>query len=103
MAEIETAAIELPRNEIVEFCRRYGIIKLALFGSVLSDRFGAGSDVDVLVTFDPEAQVGFLRLSRMQRELEEMLGYPVDLVPESGLKPLIREEVLATSQVIYAS
>lgn len=103
MAEMEPVAIDLPRNEIIAFCRRHKVTKLALFGSVVSDTFGPDSDVDVLVTFAPDAQVGFLRLSRMQRELARLLGHSVDLVPESGLKPLIRDEVLPDSQVIYAA
>ena len=103
MAEMESVAIDLPQSEIVAFCRRHQVTRLALFGSVLSGAFTPDSDVDVLVTFAPDAQVGFLKLSRMQRELARLLGHPVDLVPESGLKPLIRDDVLATSQEIYAA
>jgi hypothetical protein len=57
----------------------------------------------VLVTFEPDARVGFLTLSRMQRELSQILGRSVDLVPESGLKPLIRDEVISSNRVIYAA
>jgi len=103
MVGTKTVAINLPQEELIEFCRRYQVRRLALFGSVVSDKFRPDSDVDVLVTFAPDARVGFLRLSRMQRELAQLLGYPVDLVPESGLKPLIRDDVLANSRVIYAT
>lgn len=103
MAETVSVAIDLPQKEIAAFCRRHQVTHLSLFGSVVSDSFRPDSDVDVLVTFAPDAQVGFLKLSRMQRELSRLLGHPVDLVPESGLKPLIRDDVLATSQEIYAA
>ena len=103
MAETRSIAIDLPQDEIAAFCRRHQVTRLALFGSVVSGAFTPNSDVDVLVTFDPDAQVGFLKLSRMQRELARLLGRPVDLVPESGLKSLIRDDVLATSQEIYAA
>lgn len=103
MAEIESIAIDLPRYDIIEFCERHQVVRLALFGSIVDGTFGPNSDIDVLVTFAPESQVGFLRLSRMQRELEVLLDHPVDLVPESGLKSLIRDEVLASSRVIYAA
>ena len=103
MVGTKTVAINLPQEELIEFCRRYQVRRLALFGSVVSDKFRPDSDVDVLVTFAPDARVGFLKLSRMQRELAQLLGYPVDLVPESGLKPLIRDDVLANSRVIYAT
>jgi predicted nucleotidyltransferase len=76
---------------------------LALFGSVLRDDFRPDSDVDLLVVFKPEARVGFVTLSRMQRELTELFQRPVDLVPMDGLKPIIRESVLSSAQEVYAS
>ena len=63
--------------------------------------FGENSDIDLLVTFRPGAHIGFLTLARMKRELEEMLGRKVDLVPKGGLKPAIRDSVLATARVLY--
>jgi hypothetical protein len=95
--------IAVPRRQLADLCRRYQVRRLALFGSVLHDDFRSDSDVDVLVDFDPHAQVGFITLARLQRELAELLGRPVDLVPRSGLKPVIREEVLASAEEIYAS
>lgn len=77
--------------------------ELALFGSVLTGNFGEESDIDLLVTFRPGAHVGFLTLARMRRELEEMSGRRVDLVPKGGLKPAIRDSVLATARVLYAA
>jgi predicted nucleotidyltransferase len=83
--------------------RRYQIQRFHLFGSVLREDFGSDSDVDVLVEFGPEAQIGFITLSRMRRELAELLQRPVDLVPREGLKPKIREAVLSSAEVIYAA
>jgi predicted nucleotidyltransferase len=76
---------------------------LALFGSVLRDDFRPDSDVDVLVAFDPKARIGFVTLSRMQRELSALFQRPVDLVPMDGLKPAIRESVLSSAQDVYAA
>jgi len=98
-----TPRIEVPRAEMAEVCRRHRIRRLALFGSVLRDDFGPHSDVDVLVTFAPDARIGFLALGRLKRELSELLGRRVDIVPEDGLKPLIRERVLSSAEVIYAA
>ncbi len=95
--------ISIPDWEIAELCRRYHVRSLALFGSALRADFRANSDVDLLVEFEPDAHVGLLLLSRMQRELAELFGRPVDLVPRDGLKPAIRETVLAAAQVIYAA
>ena len=103
MAELKTISIEIPQDKIVAFCSRYNVARLALFGSVLGSEFSSDSDVDVLVVFDQNAEVGFLMLSRMRRELSQIFGRTVDLVPETGLKPLIRDEVISSSQVIYAA
>ena len=95
--------IAIPEERIVEFCRRNHVRSLALFGSVLREDFHPDSDVDLLVEFEPEAHVGFLALSRMQRELSFLLGRPVDLVPRDGLKPVLREKVLSSAEVLYAA
>lgn len=70
---------------------------------MLRSDFRPDSDVDVLVAFEPEARIDFVALARVQRELAELLNRPVDLVPESGLKPLIRDEVLRSAEVLYAT
>jgi len=102
MTDLRIAALEIPQDQIIDFCHRYHVSRLALFGSVLGNGFGPDSDVDVLLLFKPGAQVGFIKLSRMQRELSFILGRVVDLVLESGLKPFIRDEIVSSSQVIYA-
>ena len=73
--------IEFPPERTAGFCRHHCIRSLAVFGSVLREDFGAEGDVDVLVEFEPRPQVGFIALSRMQRELSELLQRHVDLVP----------------------
>jgi len=95
--------MRMPRDEIAGFCRRNQIRRLSIFGSVLREGFGPDSDVDVLVEFEPGAQIGFVALGRMQRELAALLGRPVDLVPREGLKPRIREAVLSGAEVVYAA
>lgn len=95
--------IKVPKQELADFCRRYNVQKLALFGSVLGENFRADSDVDVLVSFQPNAKIGFITFSRMQRELAELFKRPVDLVPMDGLKPVIRDSVLSNIEEVYAS
>lgn len=96
-------AIGIPADRIAELCRQYQVRELALFGSALRDDFGPESDVDLLVEFDPSAQVGFLTLARLQRELSALFQRTVDLVPKRGLKPQIRQSVLESAEVIYAA
>ena len=95
--------ISIPKKDLSEFCHRYQIDRLALFGSVLRQDFRKDSDVDVLVSFKPDAHVGFITLSRMRRELSELFKRPVDLVLMDGLKPVIRDSVLANIEEVYAA
>ena len=95
--------ISIPKRRIQQFCQRYDVQRMALFGSVLNENFRPDSDVDVLVSFAPNAHVGFLTLSRMQRELSKLFKRPVDLVPMDGLKPVIRDAVLSNIEVVYAA
>ena len=95
--------LNVSKEQLADLCKRHRIQELSLFGSALTGRFQDESDIDLLVTFRPDARVGFLALARVQRELEDLLGRPVDLVPKGGLKPAIRDSVLATAQVLYAA
>jgi predicted nucleotidyltransferase len=97
--------VHLPISEdvIADFCRRNHIRTLSIFGSALREDFGPDSDVDVLVEFEPNAQVGFMALGRMGRELSALLQRPVDLVPRAGLKPVIRQTILAAAEELYAA
>jgi hypothetical protein len=94
--------LAIPSERLAEVCRRYQVQQMALFGSALRRDFRAESDIDLLVTFEPDAQIGFLALGRLRRELERLFNRPVDLVPQDGLKPHIRDDVLASSEPIYA-
>lgn len=95
--------ISIPKEKIADLCQRYQVRQLELFGSALRNDMRPDSDVDLLVEFEPDAQIGFVALSRMQRELSELFQRPVDLVPKQGLKPRIREAVLSSAEVIYAA
>jgi predicted nucleotidyltransferase len=99
----DTGPLHIPFEELADFCCRYQVRELALFGSMLRQDHRPDSDVDLLVSFQPAARVTFLTLARMQRELEALLGRNVDLVPKDGLKPLIRDHILATARVLYAA
>jgi predicted nucleotidyltransferase len=94
----------LPRKEIAEFCKRWGITEFSVFGSVLRDDFRPDSDIDVLVSIDPKAHIGLFEIAQMQIELEKIFKRSVDLVEKEGLRnPYRREEILRTAKVIYAA
>jgi hypothetical protein len=79
------------------------VAELAVFGSALRDDFGLESDVDILITFAPEAEVSLFDLVDMADELSGIIGRHVDLVPKQGLKPRIRQSVLESAHVLYAA
>lgn len=94
--------IALPIRDIKRICRKNRVRELSLFGSALTARFRPDSDLDFLVEFDPDAQVGFLALAKLQRELSVATRRTVDLVPKGSLKPQIRDRVLKAATIVYA-
>jgi predicted nucleotidyltransferase len=96
--------IPLPVDGIADFCRRWKVTELALFGSVLRADFDDASDVDVMVTFSDEATWSALDLVAAADELAELLGRRVDLVEKSALRnPFRRHAILHSAQVVYAA
>jgi uncharacterized protein len=100
-----TLAIALPHQSIREFCDRWQITELALFGSVLRDDFRPDSDIDMLVAFAPTANWGLLEHAQMQQELEAILDRAVDLISKRAIERssnwIRRQEILSTAQTIY--
>jgi predicted nucleotidyltransferase len=96
--------IALPTDQLNAFCERHHIYELSLFGSVLRDDFKPQSDVDVLVEFESGVAetLTLMDLAGMQIELSDILQREVDLVLRDGLKPLLKDEILAHSEVVYA-
>jgi predicted nucleotidyltransferase len=96
--------IDIPRNEIEAFCRKWKIKELSLFGSVLRDDFRPDSDIDVLVSFEPDAPWDLFHLVDMRDELMALFGRDVDLVEKEGLRnPFRCRTILETREVIYAA
>jgi len=92
--------IEISVWDIAEFCSRYYIRRLALFGSILRDDFRPDSDVDVLVEFEPGRTPGFGFIG-IQDELSEILGRTVDLHTPGSLSKYFRDEVLQEAEELY--
>ena len=92
--------IAIPKDEIAAFCRRHHVRRLSLFGSVLRDDFRTGSDIDVLVEFEP-GKVPGLAFFAMEAELGEMLERKVELSTPAFLSRYIRSDVMAEAQVQY--
>jgi uncharacterized protein len=108
--EIQTLVerrLGVSQKAITEFCQRWHIIEFAVFGSVLRSDFRPDSDIDVLVTFAPEAKRGLTETLQMQDELKAMFHREVDFIVKAALEKsqnwLRRQTILDSAQVIYAT
>ena len=94
--------IPIPREPLAAFCRYHGIRKLSLFGSVLRNDFSPGSDIDVLVEFEPDRVPGLIRLAGLELELSTLLGgRKVDMNTPNCLSRYFRDKVMAQAKVQY--
>jgi hypothetical protein len=93
--------IEIPKERIAEFCRKHGIERLSLFGSVLRDDFGPDSDVDVLVEFKPGTRIGLIRLAGLELQLGAIIGRKVDLNTPGFISLNLRPTVMTESEIQY--
>lgn len=96
--------LEIPLGKIEAFCRKWKIKEFALFGSVLREDFRPDSDIDALVTFEPDGGITFDNRVEMLDELAEIFGREVDLVEKDAIRnPFRRHEILMTKEVVYAA
>jgi len=91
MTPKEPAAI-LKENRAV--LKDHHVKAIYLFGSVVRSEDKPGSDVDILVEFQPEARVGLFGLARLQRRLSEILGRPVDLTTPDTLHKALKDRII---------
>lgn len=99
------ARISVSERQLEEFCQRWRIAGLELFGSVLRDDFSPGSDIDLLVSPAPEAEWSLLDHIRMEKELAALLGQPVDLVTRRAVERsgnrVRRNAILESARPLY--
>ncbi len=88
-------------ERLLEVCQRNGVAKLYLFGSFLSGKATAKSDVDLVVRFKNANQISLLDLIKTQRDLRRILKKSVDLTTADSLSPYFRKDVLSSMQLIY--
>ncbi|MBI4686033.1 MAG: nucleotidyltransferase family protein [Nitrospirae bacterium] len=86
-------ALEILRKNS-DILRGFHVKALYLFGSLVRGDEKQTSDVDLLVEFEPEAQVGLFEFSRLQRTLSEMLGCEVDLATPDALHKALKGQIM---------
>jgi len=97
-------AIETDRERLAEFCRKWRVKELSIFGSALRGDFGPDSDVDVLVELEEDPPWDAFDWVDMTDALRDIFGRDVDLVDKAAIRnPFRRHNILRTRQVIYAA
>lgn len=103
---LNSLPIELAHTSLEQFCQRWQVQELYLFGSVLRDDFRADSDIDVMISFKPAAKWGF-EIVQIKRELELLFERKVDLLTKASIEQshnwLRRQDILSTARLIYVA
>ena len=99
--------ISIQREKVAAFCRQWKITELAFFGSVLRDDFRPDSDIDVLVTFAPDAQWSLFDHQAIEEELSSLLGQKVDMLSRRAIESsdnwIRRRAILETAEPFYVA
>ena len=100
--------IDINMAAVADFCQRWHISEMALFGSVLRDDFAEDSDVDVMVSFELGKEPSFMTLRDAKAELSSLVKHDVSISTRDAIMwrrtlPSIRESILSTAEVIYAN
>ncbi len=99
--------IPIPTERLTEFCRRWNIAELRVFGSALREDFRPESDLDLLVRFRPDADWSLLDHIAMEEELSAIIGRKVDLVSQRAVERssnwIRRKAILETAEPYFVS
>ena len=101
MFDLHGITFDLPR--IMDACRQAGVVRLYVFGSILTDRFQNDSDIDLLIETDPRHPAGLLALGGLQMDLSDLLGRTVHLTLLGGVPIIERAGVLAQARMLDAA
>ena len=94
--------LDVDRVRLDALCRRFGIARLDVFGSVARGEDGPGSDVDLLYELAQGRALGW-EIEDLSPELADLFGRPVDFVSRKALHPLNRDPALADSVSFYVA
>ncbi len=104
LKKMNDKGIIISEQDIIHISMKYHIQKLEVFGSVLRSDFTSESDIDLLITFDENADLSLFDLMDLETELSEIFKRHVDIVePASLVNPIRRKNILTTSELIYAA
>jgi uncharacterized protein len=87
------SALAKRRREVIDLAMQHGFRNVRVFGSVARGEDGPGSDIDLLVTIPSDASL--FDIGALESALASLLGNRVELVPDDGLRPHARDEILS--------
>ncbi|MGK7942242.1 MAG: nucleotidyltransferase family protein [Crocosphaera sp.] len=97
--------LDIDLAKIEALCIKWQIIEFALFGSVLRDDFNSNSDIDCLVSFEPDQRISLLDLETLEEQLQLLFNRPVDVVSKKAIEQndnwIRRQNILNNYEVIY--
>lgn len=93
--------LDVDRDKLATLCRKHGIRKLSLFGSVLRGEDGPDSDVDLLVEFEPGRVVGYFEVAEAEFDFEALFGRKADIRTERDLSRHFRDRVVAEASALF--
>lgn len=97
-------AIEVSEERLQDFCRRYGVEEICLFGSALRPDFRPDSDIDLMLKFKPGHGFTFENTPDIQDELQRIFGRKVDVIEKGKIRnPIRRQEIMNSYRVLYAA
>ncbi len=95
--------IEIDGIQLAAICDRFHVDRLSVFGSAARGEMRPDSDVDILVEFRPDAEIGLIEYAGLMLALSGLLGRKVDLVSKPALRPSLREGILEEARLLYAA
>ncbi len=99
--------LKIPEEQLRKICEKYLVKELAVFGSVLDENFNDDSDIDLLYTFQDNAEHSLFSKVRIKEEFEKLFGRPVDLISRNAIEKsrniYKKRAILEHSKVIYAA
>ncbi|MFA6186254.1 MAG: nucleotidyltransferase family protein [Phycisphaerae bacterium] len=97
----------VPEEKIADFCRKWKVQQLSVFGSAVSGKLRPDSDIDLLVSFAPAADWSMFDHYRMEDELTGIFAREVDLISRQAIEEnsnwICRREIFDNAKVIYAA
>ncbi len=99
---MSVTGLDVDMQRLDELCRRYGVARLEVFGSVARGDADETSDLDLLYELAPGAKLGW-EIEDLKDALSQLFGRPVDLVSKRALHADLRRDALAESRLVYAA